>query len=311
MKYFLGLDGGASKTEAIIINENGEQAVKVYWGPLNYHQLETEQAVHQNLETIIKMALLQSDLPLEDLGFAVFGFAGKDTPEDEANLKRITESIFGGYFKDKLQIASDVEIAYHACLNTPYGLVLIAGTGANCFGKGKDKITARAGDWGYLLGDQGSGFALGLNALRAIMRAYDGRGEKTMLTELILDQHSLPSPPSLVDWIYKRTTPVKEIAGLAPSVFAAYNKNDQVAQRLVDKLIGEMVLSVKSVAQRVNLEKEEFEIGLVGGLFNEKQVINLLEKEIIKVLPKAKLVLAKMEPAMAAAHLARATYQNK
>lgn len=304
MNYFLGIDGGASKTEGVIIDEQEKLVVHIIGGPVNYHQGGEEQTA-QNLEKVIKDALSQANFKMGDIAFAVLGVAGRDTKEDEIILDKLAQNLLDGSFKNKVKVVSDVEIAFASSVSHDYGIVLISGTGANCFAKGKNGKVAWAGNWGWFLGDQGSGFALGLGALQAVMRDFDSRGEKTILSELILNNLHLDRADQLGHWVYRKEIPVKEIAGLAPLVFEAHKKQDKVAQDLVNKLVAEMTLSIKTVVAKTSLVSEEFEIGLVGGIFKEELVIKLLEQKIKQVAPKARIVLPKMEPAMAAAILAK------
>lgn len=307
MRYFLGIDGGATKVETIIIDEQQKLVTSALGEPVNYHQGGQKQT-KQNLEGVIKKILTTTNLKIEDIAFAVLGLAGMDTEEDERTLNRLAQNLLAGSLEKKVKVVSDVEIAFAASVTKDYGEVLISGTGANCFGKGKKGQVARAGNWGYLLGDQASGFALGLGALERIMRALDGRGEKTVLTKLILDELQLERSNQLARWIYQKEVPVKEIAHLAPLVFKAYNQEDRVAQELIKKLISEMVLNIKTVAIKTGLIGEKFEIGLVGGIFKEKLVVRLLNRELGKIMPRTKLVLPKISPSMAAAIMALQDY---
>ena len=304
MKYFLGLDGGATKTEGVIIDEQEKLVAHIIGGPVNYHQGGEEETKH-NLEKVIEESLVQANLKIEEISFAVLGLAGRDTKKDEKILDEIARHLFNGSFREKIEVVSDVEIAYKATITRDYGIVLISGTGANCFAKGKNGQVAWAGDWGWLLGDQGSGFALGLGALKRVMREFDGRGPATSLTRLILAKLGLGQASDLSHWVYQKEIPIKDIAGLAPLVFEAYKRGDKVAQNLVNKLVVEMVISLEVVAKKTNLLREKFEIGLVGGVFKEKLVVELFKERIKQTLPKAKLVLSGMEPALVAAIMAK------
>lgn len=304
MGYFLGIDGGATKTEGVIIDENEKIIAHTFGGPVNYHQ-DGEGETAKNLEETIGDALAQANLKIEDISFAVLGLAGLDTPDDKKILNRLAQDLLNGGLKERVKVVSDVETAFASCITKDYGIVLISGTGANCFGRGKKGKIAWAGNWGWLLGDQGSGFALGLAALQMVMRDFDGRGEKTVLTKLILDKLCLKQALEINNWIYQKEVPVAEIASLAPLVFEAYKKGDKIAQSLVNKLVVEMVISLKTVARKTDLVDEEFEIGLVGGIFKEEIAVELLKDRVKQSLPKGKIVLAEMEPAMAAAIMAK------
>ncbi len=304
MKYFLGLDGGATKTEVTIINGEEKKISGAIGGPANYHQ-GGERETEKNLEETIKDALSQAGLSTKDIKYSVLGLAGFDAESDRKILNELANKLIDGELINRVKVVSDVEIAFASCIDKDFGITIISGTGANCFGKGKNGEVWWSGDGGWLLGDQASGFALGLGALKRIIRENDGRGEKTVLTSLILEELSLNQPTDLIKWTYGKEIPIKEIAGLSPLVFKAYKADDKVAQALVGKTIIEMVISIETVAKKVNLVNEEFEIGIVGGVFNEKIAVELLKTRVGQSLPKAKLVLPKMRPAMAAALMAK------
>ncbi|MFH0863526.1 MAG: BadF/BadG/BcrA/BcrD ATPase family protein [Candidatus Gottesmanbacteria bacterium] len=303
VNYFLGIDGGASKTEAIIINENGELVAEGLGGPVNYHQGGEKQMIN-NLQEVIDQVLVLSKLQISDIAFAVFGLAGCDSDQERSYLNNLLNTISDHGLSSRLKVFNDSEIAFISCMSREYGIVIISGTGANCFGKGKNGKTWWAGDGGWFF-DQASGFATGHIALQSMILEKDGRGEKTILTNLILEQLKLSRVDELSSLVYQKQMPVKTIASLAPLVFETYKKGDSVARKIVDKIIYEMVLSISTVAKKIDLINEEFEIGLVGGVFNEELVVKLLQDKIKQILPKAILVKPKMKPAMAGALMAR------
>ena len=115
----------------------------------------------------------------------------------------------------------------------------------------------------------------------------------------------MSSPKEIVDWVYQKEAPVQEIAALAPLVFAAYKKGDQQAVRLVNNLIGEMILDIKTVARETDLLDKPCEVGLTGGIFQEPLAQELLKTELKKIMPFAKIILPKISPAIAAAKMAQ------
>jgi len=304
MRYFLGIDGGATKTEAVIINEQGKLIAQTIGDPVNYHQGGIKQTAN-NLEKVINKALSSVKLQTMNITSAVFGLAGFDSEQDKIILQQMAKSLMTGDLADRVKVVSDVEIAFKSCFDIDYGIVLIGGTGTNCYGRGKNNQQFRSGGWGWLLGDQTSGFALGHMALQVIMKAFDGREEKTLLTELVLHKLKLNHASDIVDWAYQKDVPVAEIAELAPLVFQAFKKGDRVAINIVKEFIGETMLVVKTVAAKINLTDEQFCLGLIGGLFKEELMVELVRQELKKVLPKAKIVLPKIESVIAAAYMAK------
>src|SRR5690606_12096698 len=113
------------------------------------------------------------------------------------------------------------------------GILLIAGTGSSAWARGVDGRTARAGGWGHLLGDEGSGYALGVAALRAVARAHDGRAPSTDLRDAVLRHANVAAPEALIAWAASAAK--AEIAALAPCVAEAAAADDAVARAIVDR----------------------------------------------------------------------------
>ena len=128
------------------------------------------------------------------------GLAGVDRPEDRALFEGWAAGRFGGA---PVVIANDAELVLAAGTPDGWGIALISGTGSIVFGRSPHGEMARAGGWGHILGDEGSGYAIGVEALRAVMRAFDGRGPATALTDAVLLHWSLKTPPDLVGRVYR------------------------------------------------------------------------------------------------------------
>jgi N-acetylglucosamine kinase-like BadF-type ATPase len=133
------------------------------------------------------------------------------------------------------------------------------------YGCNSEGERTRAGGWGYLLGDEGSGYSIGLAALRAILRAYDGRGENTRLHTSILNHLSLTAPTELVKYIYRERVPTTEIASLSSLVEAAVDEGDAVAIHILQEAASELALAVKSVVSRLRMNGE-IPCALAGGV---------------------------------------------
>ena len=144
------------------------------------------------------------------------------------------------------------------------GLLLIGGTGSIAWGRTADGRTARTGGWGQRLGDEGSGFALGLGALRAAVCAHDGRGPMTSLLEAALAHAEVPAPEQLVGWTARAEK--GEIAALAPVVAEAAAEGDDVAKALVAEAARDLALHVSTLQRRLSPWEETPTLALAGGL---------------------------------------------
>ena len=157
---------------------------------------------------------------------------------------------FGGA---PVRIANDAELVMAAGTPGGWGVALISGTGSIVFGRDPNGDTSRAGGWGHILGDEGSGYALGVAALRAVMCAFDGRGPRTLLTDAVLAHWSLASPTDLVDQVYSADVGPAEIAGLAVLVDRAAAAGDGVAQAITAAAGRDLAVTVAAVVGQLGL----------------------------------------------------------
>ena len=150
-----------------------------------------------------------------------------------------------------LRLTNDAELLLGA-LPDAMGVALIAGTGAIALGRDARGTTARANGWGHLIGDEGSGYALGHGAVRAATRAADGRGPATTLLAAITHAWALTTPADIIAHVYAHPDKV-EIARLAPLVLAAWRAGDAVAGRIVRRAAGELAASALAVGHALAL----------------------------------------------------------
>jgi N-acetylglucosamine kinase-like BadF-type ATPase len=252
----LGIDGGGSKTVALLADLDGRVLGRGVAGSSNY-QAAGAQAAQTALDQAIAAAYANARLPgpawpqaSDAISAACFGLAGVDRPEDR--------DLFEAWTADRLPharvvIANDAELVLAAGTADGWGCALISGTGSIVYGRDPAGRTARSGGWGHLLGDEGSGYAVGLAALRAVMRAFDGRAPSTELTAAVLSHWSLAKPTDLVGRVYRESLTPGEVAGLAPLVDAAAAGGDAVAQAIVDEAGGELALAVAAVLRGLRL----------------------------------------------------------
>ena len=169
MRHVLGIDAGGTKTRALLADETGRVIAGAHGDGANlrtHGELEVEKVLHSVIET----AEAQAGFRAEALAL---GIAGADRPEDHAVLRDILRRIG---FKNRVVVANDARIAFVAGSALRVGLALVCGTGSIAWGRNARGEIARAGGWGWHLGDEGSGFWIGEHAIRDVLRAADGRG---------------------------------------------------------------------------------------------------------------------------------------
>jgi N-acetylglucosamine kinase-like BadF-type ATPase len=166
------------------------------------------------------------------------------------------------------------------------GMVLISGTGSIAYGYLPESDTyVRVGGWGYLLGDEGSGFDIGQKALTAVMKQHDGRGPQTLLTELILDAWSLEAPDAIITHVYNLSNVRTAIADLSKLAVYAAKSEDQTAARIIDESLeqlAELAVTLKSrlSRQRTDADISQLPLLLSGGMFSDDWFLNQFARKI-------------------------------
>jgi N-acetylglucosamine kinase-like BadF-type ATPase len=298
--HVLGIDVGGTKTVCLLAEEDG-RVLSAAKGPgANLQavgELELEKVLHTVMEEAVsKHAAIPSAICL--------GIAGVDRPQDATVVRGIMSRI--GY-KARILIVNDALIALQAGIGDGAGIVIVAGTGSIAYGCDGRGNAARAGGWGYVLGDEGSGYWMGRLALRAIVREADGRGQPTSLTPRVLAHFGVARPEELLQTIYRGDLKPSTVAALATHIQKARDEGDTIAGAILDRGARELAAAAASVASQLELTAEEFAFVLSGGMF---KAVPWLQEELTRLLPaiapRSRTVLLDVEPAVGAVRLALA-----
>ena len=180
-----------------------------------------------------------------------------------------------------MRVVEDARIALAGATESGEGVILIAGTGVNAFGAAGGRA-ARASGWGYLVGDEGSGFDIGRRALQAVLWAYDGRGPQTALSHACLDAWNASSPEQLLDQIYTLPPPRDKIAALSRVVASVAAEGDAVAQGIYAEAGRQLGLAAAAVVRRLSLAPDQATIALVGGVFQAGELVLAALRETLQ-----------------------------
>jgi N-acetylglucosamine kinase-like BadF-type ATPase len=184
-------------------------------------------------------------------------------------------------------------------------VVIVAGTGSIAYGRDRAGRAARAGGWGYVLGDEGGGFWIGRAALNAVVRQFDGRGPQTLLTEMVIAEMHLGSPVDLVHAVYAGGLHRYAIAGIAPVVQRAADEGDAVATDLISRAGMELSAAATSVITRLEMRGEQFPTLLAGGVFRGvPSLITQVTSRLGEAAPRSDVRQLDREPAAGAVTLA-------
>jgi len=293
MALVLGLDGGATKTTAMVLDTSTKEIIESVSGSSNYLDAGKEVA-KKNINKLILSVIekLKESRCSEKIFFesSCFGFSGCDQ-ENDINLykKIIFNSKLSNYInQNKAIICNDSKIGLAAGSDNKNRVMVICGTGSNCYGINELGEEARVNGWDYILGDEGSAYSVAIKALRAIMRAFDGRGDKTILSDIVLKNLGLSSELELVNWVYKDKISKNDIAMVASFVCNTANIGDQVSVKILKEECNEAALTVSTAVDILMLNDKDFDLVLVGSLFKCKKhfhniLVNLLESKFKKI----------------------------
>lgn len=299
--YVIGVDGGGTKTEFVLLDFSGAVIGKFKGDTTNYQVVggkRLKEELIKGFEEIIKMTnISQNKISSIFLGLAG---AGRKTDRDE-----ITALFSDTDFAGKIFVDSDAMVALAGAFGTAPGIIIISGTGAICFGKNSTGEIVRSGGWGYLLGDEGSGYFMGREALIAALKDFDGRGEKTKLRNRLEEHFEISAIDQVIPYIYQNKIDRVAIADLARIVFELANQGDLIAEQIVRQTGRELGMLAKAVAHRLDSENNEIKVALIGSIFKQKdQLINEISKELYEISWNVEISDPMFEPQYGAALLA-------
>lgn len=261
-----GVDGGASKTRAAIISADGAVlAISTVRSASAYHR-EPEEASAIVVSAVREaLALARVSGPVAALGA---GLAGAD---DQAIHDRLTRALTQSGLAEAICVDHDAAAALAGGTALGPGVVIISGTGSIAFGADADGRRARAGGWGPVLDDEGSGYAVGRAVLRAAMRAFDGRGEATALVKAVQMRFGLATLASLK--VAVRGISIDEIASVAPLAVNAAAAGDPTAAHILARAGERLAGMITAVARALGWQHTPFPLIRVGGMFEAGDAI--------------------------------------
>lgn len=264
--YVIGVDGGGTKTAVKVADLDGRILHSFETGAINLNG-ESEENVNSNLKCI----LTEVDKRFDGLGACrgmCLGTAGVSNPKVRLILE---DTIRDKGYKGNLIITGDHETALYGALGVQEGVIIVAGTGSICYGKNAAGQEYRTGGFGYLIDDEGSGYAIGRDILTAIIHAYDGRGEKTVLTDMVFEQLKMSAIAEIIGYIYRKDFNKRDIAALAPCIVQAYLQGDLAAENIINKCGSELLNLIRPVIEK--LELTGCSLAMTGSVLRKNEFI--------------------------------------
>lgn len=267
MEFVAGIDGGGTKTRVCCRTLDGNDLGTEIFGAFNMNGIGREKFVR---------LLDEITAYLNGMGICRALCIGSAGISNEVMAAEVAAAM------DRAGIANwklvgDNVIAMYGALDGQPGISLIAGTGSICFGRDAEGREARSGGWGHLIGDEGSAYALGRDALSAVAHAWDGYGEKTVLTDLLASQLGLDTQRKIISYVYSGDK--SAVADLSPLVETAARQGDAAALAIVRKNAGQMAELVGAVADRLGFDRAE--VAMLGGMLENDTCLRAAFLEVM------------------------------
>ncbi len=296
---YMGIDGGGSGLRVALADAALALRGQAEGPPANPSAVGRPRAA-AIVQEAMRAAL--GEIPPQNVAAVAIGLAGAAASHSAQWLQDVASAVLP---QARIVPSADYEIALVGALGRRRGLLVLAGTGALAYGVNAAGESALAGGCGYLLGDEGSGYWLGQEGLRAVLRADDGRGPATALRALLLPALGLQGPRDLIPWLYHASPPrAAEVAALAPHVLEAARQGDPCAADIVSRGAQELALAAHAVTRRLGMWAPP--VALAGGLLRQP---NPLSEALCRLLDLGHLPQPLYSPVMGAVLLAREAFQ--
>ena len=294
-EFAVGVDGGGTRTRAMAVDSAGAALGRGVAGAALLQAHNTEH-VARKVEEAARAAAADAGLTLPSSALFA-GVAGAGRPALRLALEVALKELG---VAAHVAVDTDISIAVRDGLEERPGILLLSGTGSMAWGRGPDGREARVGGWGAVLGDEGSGYDMGLAGLRAVVRARDGRGPSTALTEALLEATGVGSPEGLVSWA--EAAEKAQVAALAPRI-SELASSDDASRAITEGAAAELAHHVRALRDRLGPWEGDVEVVLAGGILSPDEpardaVAALLSAEGFRVSDRV------VDPARGAATLA-------
>jgi glucosamine kinase len=298
-RIFAGVDGGGTKTLVALADESGAELIR-RTGPAGLVDPRDPTAAAEVVAAVVREAVRDAGLS----GTPAVLCAGLAGVGNRAEREAVREALLAAGVAGRVEVVTDGQTALEGSLGGGAGILLIAGTGSVAYGRGPDGRVERCGGWGMVVGDEGSGFAIGRGGLVAALRATDGRGEQTRLLPLFLELLGVEDVAGIPPWAGRAAK--AEIAALAAHVIRAAEQGDAEALRIVEAEA--RGLAEHAVALRCHLDPWPNAVPVVfhGGVLGSGLYSGLVRRALADADPVLQVVPPVADAVAGALRLARA-----
>jgi N-acetylglucosamine kinase-like BadF-type ATPase len=312
-QFVIGMDGGATKTAAMLSDLSGNVIAEDTGGPSNPQVVGFEK-VGEVIVGLVAELSGRAGCKTNDIVSLIAGLAGAGREGDKEQVKAAiaNEARKRKVVMGHVGIETDGRIALEGAFKGKPGIIIIAGTGSFALAKDHKGATHRAGGWGRVLGDEGSGYTIGRDGLNAVTKHLDGRGKPTKLTELIHSRFGLSNHEKIIGAIYRSNF---DVATVAPLVIEAAEAKDAECQRILNKATFELFEHVRVLVNRIEESKgarAKIPVAFIGSLISNENVYRkILTQKITYSMPQVSVIAPEAPPTYGAVLLSIRSAQDQ
>jgi N-acetylglucosamine kinase-like BadF-type ATPase len=303
-RLVIGMDGGGTKTAAELCDASGKVMAASTGGPSNFQVIGVDSAARTIMDLVETCCHSVGCAP-ERLDSVVAGLTGAGRPGDRERMRQalMAEASRRGRPLRNVRIDSDARIALEGAMSGEPGVIVIAGTGSIVYGKDGAGCVHRSGGWGRVVGDEGSGYAIGRELFRAVAASIDDRSPRTILPRLLKESFGLGTQEAIITAIYRENF---DVASVAPVVMEAARKRDAVARRILSAAARELVAVIAPVVAKIRgRSRKAVPVAFIGSLLTSKNLYSTQVRTLLqRTIPGARVRAALAPPVRGAVLLA-------
>jgi len=296
-RIVIAVDGGATNTTLVVYSEDGLKLFEKTSTGSNYHAIGTEK-----VERVLTNLLLDAyqAVPYDKIEVAVFAIAGIDTAYDLSTVKGIIEKCFNNvpYNIHTIIVENDVHSTLIGITGGKPGALILSGTGSIAYAIDAQGKIVRAGGWGHRAADEGSGYWIGQQIIRAVARQEDGRSSKqTILKDLLYEKLQVSQLDEMLSWLYLPEYTNAQVAGVSSIISEAVKLGDETAIEIANNAAYELTILAETALRKINYLNELFTLYLNGGILQNHSIIrDLFTQNMLKLYPNLSFELCHDQP---------------
>lgn len=302
MKYFIGLDGGGSKTKCVLTDDNFN-IISEATGDASNFLIRGTDVVSEILFNLINNVTNSAGKSVNEVEAIVLGTTGAGRRNNAETMEKAFRDFMfrKGIEHVNFIVDSDARIALEGAFSGKPGSILIAGTGSIMFGKAYDGTIHRVGGFGRYIGDEGSGYSIGKLGFQAVAKQMDGRGAATILSKMIADKFRIIDAPQLITEIYTNNF---DIASLTPLVIDAAERGDKICRDIINQQSDELVEHIEAMLKMLN--EEVMKVSLIGStITTDNHYAEIFKNKVAAKFSNVVIVEPELPPALGAVVMAK------